>query len=84
MHANQTPCETFKNAESEIEVLERGRAKPRNELNYNPPRKLKTIVDSAFERRREARISALKAYLEFKRRRSAPVPQYDEELGHCL
>jgi hypothetical protein len=62
-----TPGLTLESAEAELEMLESGRATPAARHNFNPPSKLKKIVDAKIEREREARVSALKAYVQFKK-----------------
>jgi hypothetical protein len=71
---------TAERANAELDMLERGRAKPSAQKNLTPRPQLKKIVDSEIERKREARISALKAYMQFKRNEAT----YGAGLNHGL
>jgi hypothetical protein len=79
-HPSETahPGLTVDFAQRELETLEEGRAKPKPQLNQEPRQPLKKIVDSKIERQREARVSALKAYLNFKEREPEITNSQDE------
>jgi hypothetical protein len=68
-------------AKAELETLEAGRPAPGPRAELKPPPHLVRIVNSGSERRREARISALKAYLEFQG--SGPEHALQQEHGNC-
>jgi hypothetical protein len=77
-HLELTPQLTLEEALAELEILEKGRATPAPRLNNDPPKHLKTPVDSQVERNREARASALKAYLQFHDHEPDPEPNHDQ------
>lgn len=80
------PVPTIENAEAELRGLEDGRATPAPRNNLNPPSNVKKIVDSKIERQREARIGALKAYMQFKQNEAAHEARHEhgEELEFGL
>jgi hypothetical protein len=69
-------------AQAELKALEAGRAKPAPRLNCNPPDRDKTPVDRTIERNREARASALDAYIQFEQ--SRPIHEIDQEQSEGL
>lgn len=69
---------TVEEAETELEVLERGRATPKPQNNFDPPDHVKNVVDVETERRREARVVALKAYVQFQQ-----LSQFEAEFDRA-
>ena len=66
-------------AEAELETLEAGRATPDPHPTLKPTTKLRQIVDAEVERKREARISALKAYLGLRRSEAEPQNEHEQD-----
>ena len=67
----------FADAEAELERLEAGRAAPDLQHNLKPARRLEQAVHTHIEEKREFRIAALRAFLEF----NPDGPQHDTEYA---